>query len=247
MRERRSAMEVLDTIPFDLDSDALLGSLRIEPGSERAAAIAEAVEAVRPIIRPKAAYDACYIDERGDESVTLGGVTFTSRVLRVNLDGAERAFPFVATCGREAHDHTATCGDLIVKFALDTVMEQALHAACRHVVQAIRETYSLGGTSTMSPGSLADWPMEQQRQLFALLGDVRGRIGVELTESCLMIPIKSISGLLFPTEIRFESCQLCPREGCPGRRAEHDPVLWERRYGKPPPADIASPEGSVDP
>jgi len=99
----------------------------------------------------------------------------------------------------------------------------------------------------MSPGSLADWPMEQQRQLFALLGDVRGRIGVELTESCLMIPIKSISGLLFPTEIRFESCQLCPREGCPGRRAEHDPVLWERRYGKPPPADIASPEGSVDP
>jgi len=229
-------MQILDSIPFELDAEALLANLRIEPGSERASAIVEAVEAVRPIVRPKAVYDACYIDERGDGSVSVGGVTFTSHVLRVNLDGAGRVFPFVATCGREAHDHAATCHDLIVKFALDTVMEQALRAASRHAIQTIEATYSLGGTSIMNPGSLPDWPMEQQCQLFALLGDVRGRIGVELTESCLMIPMKSVSGILFPTEIRFESCQLCPREGCPGRRAEHDPELWERRYGKPPPS-----------
>lgn len=233
-------MQVLDPIPFEADADALLAELRIEPGSERAAAIAEAVEAVRPIIRPKAVYDACYIDERGDGSVSVGGVTFTSRVLRINLDGAERVFPFVATCGREVHEHAATCDDLIVKFALDTVMEQALGAASRHAVETIKATYSLGGTSIMNPGSLADWPMEQQCQLFALLGDVRERIGVELTESCLMIPIKSVSGILFPTEIRFESCQLCPREVCPGRRATYDPELWEKRYGKPPPPDPAS-------
>lgn len=229
-------MEILDPVPFEFDVAALLARLRIEPGSERASAIAEAVEAVRPIIRPKAVYEVCYIDERGDDTVRVGGVTFTSRVLRVNLDGAGRVFPFVATCGREAHEHAATCDDLIVKFALDTLMEQALGAASRHAVATIKETYSLGGTSIMNPGSLPDWPMEQQRQLFALLGDVRGRIGVELTDSYLMVPIKSVSGLLFPTEIRFESCQLCPREGCPGRRAEHDPELWERRYGKPPPS-----------
>ena len=228
-------MEVLDDIPFEIDTDALLASLRIEPGGERAAAIVEAVEAVRPVVRPKAVCDVRYIEGRGDDTVDVGdGVTFTSRVLRVNLDGTQRVFPFIATCGTEVAERAAGCDDLLVKYALDTLMEQALRAASRHAVETIKQTYSLGATSTMNPGSLPDWPMEQQRQLFAVFGDVKELIGVELTDSFLMVPIKSVSGLLFPTEIRFESCQLCPREKCPGRRATYDPQLLEKRYGKAP-------------
>ena len=52
-------------------------------------------------------------------------------------------------------------------------------------------------------------------------------IGVTLSESFLMIPIKSVSGILFPKEIRFESCQLCPREKCAGRRAPYEESLWQ--------------------
>ena len=84
----------------------------------------------------------------------------------------------------------------------------------------------------MNPGSLADWPLEQQAELFEVLGDVRGAVGVELTESCLMIPIKSVSGIRFSTEVQFENCQLCPRDVCPGRRAPYDPELHERKYSK---------------
>jgi len=227
-------MEILTDIPFDMDSEALVSSFRIEPASERAQVIRELVESVRPIVRPKAVYGVAFVESRQGDTLELGGVTFTSRVLRVNLDGTERVFPFVATCGTEVAERAAECDDLLVRYALDTLMEQALRAASRHAVETIKATYSLGGTSIMSPGSLADWPMEQQRQLFAVIGDVKGLIGVELTDSFLMVPIKSISGLLFPTEIRFESCQLCPREKCPGRRATYEPQLWEKRYGKAP-------------
>jgi len=71
--------------------------------------------------------------------------------------------------------------------------------------------------------------MEEQRKLFALLGDPVKEVGVELTESCLMIPVKSVSGIWFPAKIDFENCQLCSRENCPGRRAPYDENL-ARKY-----------------
>jgi len=46
------------------------------------------------------------------------------------------------------------------------------------------------------------------------------------------VPVKSVSGIMFPTEMSFESCGLCPREVCPGRRAAYDPGLWEKRYAE---------------
>ena len=84
----------------------------------------------------------------------------------------------------------------------------------------------------MAPGSLADWPITQQQQLFSLFGDVEAKIGVRLTDSFLMLPMKSVSGVYFPTETSFESCRLCPRKVCPGRRAPYDPKLWEERYAE---------------
>ncbi len=65
----------------------------------------------------------------------------------------------------------------------------------------------------------AGCPIEQQRGLFALLGDVEQAIGVRLTESFLMIPNKTTSGILFPTEADFRSCEVCHRENCPARHA----------------------------
>jgi hypothetical protein len=40
-----------------------------------------------------------------------------------------------------------------------------------------------------------------------------------------MVPRKSISGILFPSEEGFQSCQLCERASCPGRRAPFDVSL----------------------
>ena len=84
----------------------------------------------------------------------------------------------------------------------------------------------------MTPGSLPDWPIEEQRPLFAILGDIQGAIGVRITEDLVIIPSFSVSGILFPTQISFQSCQLCPREKCQGRRAPYDDKLYERRYRK---------------
>jgi hypothetical protein len=40
-----------------------------------------------------------------------------------------------------------------------------------------------------------DWPLEEQREIFGIL-DPKTNIGVELNDACLMIPEKSVSGLI---------------------------------------------------
>jgi hypothetical protein len=82
----------------------------------------------------------------------------------------------------------------------------------------------------MSPGRLEDWPLRAQKPLFEILGDPGGEIGVRLMPSLWMLPNKSVSGVRFPTEKSFESCELCPREDCPGRKMPYDPTLYERRF-----------------
>jgi hypothetical protein len=162
--------------------------------------------------------------------VVVEGVRFTSRVLRVNLDRAHRVFAFVATCGTELEAWYRAQSDLLRQFWAETIAEMALESILgvlrRHVVARFR----LQKLSSMTPGSLADWPLEQQPELFGLVGDVHRTIGVRLTEALLMVPTKSVSGLLFASETTFESCQLCPSERCLGRRAAYDSELYSRRF-----------------
>jgi hypothetical protein len=188
------------------------------------------IDVVQPLIHPKAIYDVCYIDRKGRDSVEIGGTRFTSRVLRVNLDKAERVFPYVATCGTEVESIDVPSDDIMRKFVLDAIKQIALGAAVRHLREHIDKQYRPGQMSAMSPGSLEDWPISEQKQLFSIFGDVEDLIGVRLTDTFLMLPLKSVSGIYFPTEVRFESCQLCPRERCPGRRAPYDEKLKEKYF-----------------
>jgi len=47
-------------------------------------------------------------------------------------------------------------------------------------------------------------------------------VGIELTESLLMVPQKSVSGVRFANAHDYVNCRLCPRENCPNRRAPRD-------------------------
>lgn len=225
-------MEILSNIPVELDERQVLARLRVPEGSEDEKRARELIARVLERANPKAIYDLCAVDEKGSRTIEIGGVVFESRVLRVNLDAAHRAFPYIATCGRELEGVPGVAGDLLLEYWLEELKAMALGAATAYLRAHIDGKYEPGKMSAMAPGSLEDWPITQQEQLFSLFGDVEAKIGVRLTESFLMLPMKSVSGVYFPTETSFESCRLCPREVCPGRRARYDPELWEKRYAE---------------
>jgi hypothetical protein len=232
--EPDTVLHVFTDIPFEASADDLLRAMKIREVSPSLTRLAgDLVDRSQGIARPKALCRVAYIDERSEVGVRIGGHPFTSSVLRQNLDGIQRVFPFVATCGTEMESLLQDKADIMASFCLDTLMMLAVQAARRHLERFLKETYALPQLSRMAPGSLEDWPIQEQRPLFDLLGDVEGLIGVSLTGRFLMIPIKSVSGIFFPTEVRFESCQLCTRPNCSGRRAPYDPAI-ATRYGVSP-------------
>jgi len=111
------------------------------------------------------------------------------------------------------------------KYFLDLIGNAAVVIAREYLKKRLSTLYALESLSYMGPGQLKDWPLEEQRSLFGLLGDVQRAIGVTLSDSLLMIPRKSLSGIYFPTEIPFMACQVCPRERCPSRKARYDEKL----------------------
>jgi hypothetical protein len=219
---------VLDDIPFDLD--ALAHRLHVNEADGYLQDLRRLAEQAEAVARPKAMYRVGFIDARSEDSVVIGGVTFHSRILSVNLEHAHRVFLYVATCGIELEAWARSLSDLLHRYWADAIQEAALREAGRAMHRHMVESYRLDKTATMAPGSLSEWPLTEQRPLFACLGDVTQAIGVRLSDSLLMVPSKSVSGIRFPTVESFESCQLCPRENCPGRRAPYDQTLWDRKY-----------------
>ena len=225
-------MEILDNIPFELNIDTLLAELHIDKESQDAKDVKSLMEGALAIINPKAIYEVCYIQYKDYDRVDIGGVTFTSRILRVNLDKVERVFVYIATCGRELDGIVIPSDDFVKRFWLDTIKDMALKASIKYLYSHLKRKYALGKTSSIGPGTGFQelWPIEQQKQLFSIFGNVEDLIGVKLTNSFLMIPNKSVSGIYFPREISFENCQLCPRKVCPARRAPYDKNLLESYY-----------------
>ena len=225
---------VLYKIPFKIDSDAFAKQIRIPKEMSTFDGLKNLIKDSEDIANPKGFYKPVWIKTNGDDRVVIGNTVLKSRILKVNLENVHRAFLFIATCGRELDVWSKSVEGMLNIYSADLIKETALQAAVKYIDSDIREKYGMGKLSRMMPGSLEDWPLEEQRPLFKLLGDAKGLIDVCLMDSLMMNPAHSVSGIIFPTEFRFESCQLCPRENCPGRRAAYDKNLYETKY-KPTP------------
>ena len=165
---------ILDDIPFEVDETGLAGLLKIRPGSRSADEFSGILSEARSAARPKAAFVVSSVDKLSDEAVAIGGVTFTSRILRVNLEHAAISYPFVATCSPEIEEWSQRMNGMLHSFWADSIKLMALGCALGHLEAYLKEKTGVNGLSTMNPGSLPDWPLEEQAPLFELLGRCRG-------------------------------------------------------------------------
>ncbi len=226
---------VLKDLPVSLPLQEFAARLRFRDGSPQIAELGQMVSEAEAIAKPKALCGVAYIEERDDERVVVDGVRFSSHVLAVNLAPVNRVFPYVATCGTELDEWAAGFDDMVERYWSEAIREAAMRIAFTAVERYLESAYGVSGTSRMNPGSLADWPIQEQVGLFQLLGDTESQVGVRLTESCLMLPTKSVSGIRFTASSTWENCMLCPRAACPNRRANYDLALSSTRFGQPVP------------
>jgi hypothetical protein len=109
-------MEILTDIAIELDAEAMAKTAHVDLHSDDGREFRALVAEAQRLVRPKAICRECYVDARGDDTVTIGGVVFASRTLRRNLHKVERVFAYVATCGQELDQVPIAEGDYLKQF-----------------------------------------------------------------------------------------------------------------------------------
>jgi len=221
----------LDNIPITTNFAQALQKLRIEE-SEDIEFASQLFETAKKIAKPKVLYREVYVEEISGRNIRINGYDFESTVLVMQLKNTHRVFSYICTCGKEIDDWSHTEKDYVAYIWLDMIKEMFLDEASIFLRNHLITTYQFEKLSSVSPGSGSEgnWPISQQTQLFSMTGDVKEEIGVNLTDSFLMIPTKSVSGLLFPSEIEFMNCKLCEREICQRRNVEFDKELHDKIF-----------------
>jgi hypothetical protein len=226
MKERSGNIVVLDSIPFCLDPEDMLSKLRIRSHTPQEKRFKDMLAEARIIARPKAQYRVTEIQRYSNGSICLEGISIRSHVLHNYLQRTNVAFAFVATCGTELANWSASVSGLLNQYWAETIMEIALSTARLSLKRHIAENLA-PKTTSMQPGIVKDWPLTEQKALFNILGDTIETIGVELTVDCMMIPIKTVSGIRFPTPEHIESCSLCSYKNCNNRKIHFDHDLFD--------------------
>jgi len=122
----------------------------------------------------------------------------------MNLDKGRACFlPTSSRFGPELEERASDALILLENFISTRFGNLACVKPETHLQDYLCSMYGLESLSFMSPGSLADWPIEEQRPLFSILKGEEAGIGVRLDESFSYDSEKSVSGILFPTEGTF--------------------------------------------
>jgi hypothetical protein len=225
-------MEILDDIklktPPDIGHALLERVLGGEINSPMAKLLKEKTSVCLDNIEPKAIYDRYEIDKvEGDLVFFRSGHLFSGPYISKILKGSKTAIIYIYTLGSRVDrviNKESQSRDTLATIIMDTITTSLLGILGGFVGQKIKkegiEHETWGSTCAYSPGQYK-WTIEEQKKIFEMVDGKR--IGVELNESCLMVPFKSVSGVYgFGPEGNIDktraACDLCPKENCIGRR-----------------------------
>jgi hypothetical protein len=127
---------------------------------------------------------------------------------------------FVCTAGHKISQLSKNLmkdGDLLKGYVYDVFGSVVVEKAMDLIQESLKQKMIKSGlkiTNRFSPG-YCGWDVAEQQNLFSLLPE--NFCGIELTESSLMKPIKSVSGIIgIGEEVKFNpySCDLCDMGNC---------------------------------
>lgn len=184
-------------------------------------------ENVRRTLRPRFCFviTGGTIDDKA-QTLTAGGVSFNvGRIITRQLLRSELYAFFVATGGAEFErfrQWTTAGGDMLRAFitdALGSVIAEKTADRMEEALQRLIAPHGMRHTNRFSPG-YCGWHVAEQPSLFSMF-PVAEPCGVILTPSCLMTPIKSVSGVIGigkEVERLDYTCGLCYYKDCYKRR-----------------------------
>lgn len=177
------------------------------------------------ICRPKIMFGICSGTVLSPARVEAEGLVFhPGKIIADSLAGADRFCFFTATAGTEYENWRngfRKSGDLVMEFIADAVGSVLAEACSAKVEEYLGDMLDVPFTYPYSPG-YCGWRLTDQKLLFSLFP--HRPCGIELTDSCLMYPIKSVSGIIGIGENvirRPYGCAICTLKSCYKRRIQN--------------------------
>ena len=193
---------------------------------------AGSLEAIEPVaaaleeaLTPRFTFAAFPVQHTPDGEALLGsGLVLPGEMAKTMLRECSDAVLLLCTLGAgfEARLRAASARDMAQAAMLDACGSAYVEAGCFDAEKAIAARFpGKFLTDRFSPG-YGDLPLELQPALCAAL-DSQRRLGVTVTESLLMVPMKTVSAVIgladTPQPARVRGCQFCARrETCTFRK-----------------------------
>lgn len=157
----------------------------------------------------------------GRGKLLLGNQLFNpGTIITHAMKGAKKYAVFAATIGEEFDKFSCQLkneGDMLSVFiadALGSVLAESVVALLIKRLETMAAQEGMCISNNYSPG-YCDWFLSEQKQLFNLFPE--GSTGITLTPSCLMLPVKSVSGIVAigkDVKRREYGCDICKMMNC---------------------------------
>ena len=202
-----------------------LGYGKMVPDLETVSAIKKYIGELKPKLSLKAVYD-CFDVSVSEKDVNISGImNIESMNLAKNLKGCEKIILFAATLGIEPDRllYRLSCTsphDAVIVQAIGTV---AIEEWCNILCDKLGDEMKCNGyflRPRFSPG-YGDFSITSQKQIFNIL-DCGRKIGLTLTDSCMMVPGKSVTAVIGLSGENLhcgkQGCEFCNKKDCSFRR-----------------------------
>jgi hypothetical protein len=154
-------------------------------------------------------------------NITIDNLDFSvGQIVSSQIKGSESVAVFLCTAGEKIGETgrlLMTEKDFLKGYIYDVAGSEIVEATAdlmhKKLIEDMQDEKMLV-TNRFSPG-YCGWNVSEQHKLFRLIPD--NFCGITLTESALMVPIKSISGIIgIGKNVKFNpyTCSLCDYENC---------------------------------
>lgn len=221
----------VDKVTFNINRKQILQTMGYNSGPTAPTRILKMVNELArqnlDFTDPSYSYIIRDIQSVQDDRINIeGSIRLRSRTLARMLKTCRKVAMFVLTIGDRLEQSAATLareGSVLKASVLEAIGSNAVEQVAELLHDRISYEVSNRGLLTgrrFSPG-YCDWAIDQQEIVFQAMNG--NSAGVQLTEGYLMLPRKSISGLIgigTPDSgiTNYNPCLSCLKADCPGRR-----------------------------
>ena len=220
---------ISNRVDIEIDRQRVLLSIGYrtdrKPSARIVSLIDEHMENAHQLMEPAYSYIIKDIEAVRRSCVFLdGSIVFESEVMARLMEQCKMVTVFLVTIGSRLEKmvlRLAEDGLVLESAVLDAIGSVATETVAEFVhgrIEEVAHAQGLRVSRRFSPG-YCDWAIRQQKKIFRAMDG--NSMGVRLTKECLMVPRKSISGVIGigPREMKnYNPCKTCNKRDCLGRR-----------------------------